>query len=568
MDPLSTPATPKQQVVERLKSATNVLVTVSKNPSVDQLASLIGFTLMLNKLGKHATAVYSGLTPNTLEFLEPDDTIEKTTDSLRDFIISLDKSKADKLRYKVEDDVVKIFITPYKTNITDKDLVFSQGDFNVEAVVALGVDSRDDLDQAIIAHGRILHDATVMTINAGSQTSDLGVINWQEEQASSLCEMLVSISESFRSGLLDTQMATAFLTGIVAETARFSNTKTSPKVMTMSAQLMAAGANQQLIATKLNEHEAEADELTIDKEGPGSAPVDATTPAKDVATLSISHEHPEETKEAEEVAQEEKEEEEEKPTVAPEEGKIHIDDHGNMNHLEDLLEADEKGPGKRELGERMKTIDPLPPSQTATPTLTFTPPTFGGSLNSSISPLPEPSTDPLSHNQSNPAALPNVEAMQPLATAEPAMKPKTPDPIQRALDSLPPSTPAPSPIQLPPLPMPGTPVVPTPPVSPAVNPLDSAVSETLTQLEGRIDAHHEEPIPDPVEHVSLNKARDAVEQAIGTMPYDAARPDPIKALGSQQIDLNPVHTPAAPVPPTPQASDPMAPPPVPPPLMP
>ena len=31
--------------------------------------------------------------------------------SLRDFIVALDKSKADKLRYKVEDKFVKIFIT-------------------------------------------------------------------------------------------------------------------------------------------------------------------------------------------------------------------------------------------------------------------------------------------------------------------------------------------------------------------------------------------------------------------------------------------------------------------------
>lgn len=65
--------------------------------------------------------------------------------------------------------------------------------------------------------------------------------------------MLVSISESFGSGLLDEQIATALLTGIVAETNRFSNEKTSPKVMTMSAQLMAAGANQQLIATNLRQ---------------------------------------------------------------------------------------------------------------------------------------------------------------------------------------------------------------------------------------------------------------------------------------------------------------------------
>ena len=67
--------------------------------------------------------------------------------------------------------------------------------------------------------------------------------------------MLVSLSEAIKGDkpLLDEQVATAFLTGIVAATDRFSNNKTSSKVMTMAAQLMAAGANQQLIAAKLEE---------------------------------------------------------------------------------------------------------------------------------------------------------------------------------------------------------------------------------------------------------------------------------------------------------------------------
>ncbi len=107
----------KQAIVDRLKQSNNILVTVSSNPSVDQLAACIGLTLALNKMGKHATAVFSGTVPSTIEFLQPEKTLEKNTDSLRDFIIALDKAKADKLRYKVEDKVVKIFITPYKNTI-------------------------------------------------------------------------------------------------------------------------------------------------------------------------------------------------------------------------------------------------------------------------------------------------------------------------------------------------------------------------------------------------------------------------------------------------------------------
>lgn len=244
----------KQQIVERVKSSTNILVTVSSNPSVDELSAALALTLMLNKMDKHATAVFSGTIPPAINFLQPNKTFENTVDSLRDFIIALDKEKADRLRYKVEDEVVRIFITPYKTTITEKDLQFSQGDFNVETIIALGVEKREELDKAIVAHGRILHDATVITINTRQDASSLGALDWQDTAASSLCEMLVSISEAFQQpGLLDEQISTALLTGIVGATERFSNRRTTPRVMTMAAQLMAAGANQQLIAINLQE---------------------------------------------------------------------------------------------------------------------------------------------------------------------------------------------------------------------------------------------------------------------------------------------------------------------------
>ncbi len=241
----------KKQIVDRLQTANSVLVTVNSNPTVDQLAACIGLTIALNKLEKHATAVFSGQVPDTLEFLRPEETLEKDTNSLRDFIIALDKSKADKLRYKVEDRVVKIFITPYRTSINENDLNFSQGDLNVDVVVALGVHEQKELDQAVTAHGRILHDATVITISSTGR-SELGSINWQDEHASSLSEMVTQITKLMGKKVLDEQIATALLTGVVAATDRFRNAQTSAQTMNVSADLMAAGANQQLVTSKLD----------------------------------------------------------------------------------------------------------------------------------------------------------------------------------------------------------------------------------------------------------------------------------------------------------------------------
>jgi hypothetical protein len=283
--------TPKQQVADRINRATNILVTVSNNPTVDQMAACLGFTVFLNKLGKHATAVFSGEVPSTVEFLQPEKTIKKNTDSLRDFIIALDKSKADKLRYKIEDKYVKIFITPYKTAIGEKDLEFSQGEVNVEVIVALGVHKREDLDASITAHGRILHDATIISVNSDAGT-DMGTINWREPKASSLCEMLADLSDTLKPGLLDAQISTAFLTGIVAETNRFSNAKTSAQTMSVSAKLINTGANQQLVATKLEPPEPPAPP-PAPKTPPQPSPKPANTtvelPRPTSASLSIPH---------------------------------------------------------------------------------------------------------------------------------------------------------------------------------------------------------------------------------------------------------------------------------------
>lgn len=286
----------KQQIVEKIKASANILLTVGNNPSVDDLSAAIGLAALLNKLDKHATAVFSGAIPPAITFLDPAKVFENNIDSLRDFIIALDKEKADHLRYKVEGDLVKIFITPYRTTISNEDLEFSHGDFNIDLIMVLGASNKEDLDKSIEAHGNILQNVSIISLSAGMQVSQLGNINWNDDTASSLSEMIAGIGEAMKSEkpLLDQQIATALLTGIVFSTARFSNAKTTSKVMTLAAQLMAAGADQQLIAAQLQEsHEINSLKYSpiISKNGePINAEVLSVVAPKPVdGSLSVQH---------------------------------------------------------------------------------------------------------------------------------------------------------------------------------------------------------------------------------------------------------------------------------------
>lgn len=541
---------PQQLVVERMRTAVNVLVTVSNNPTVDQLAAAIGFTIFLNKLGKHATAVFSGAVPSTIEFLKPDNTLEKNTDSLRDFIVSLDKSKADKLRYKVEENVVKIFITPYRTSLSEKDLNFSQGDFNVDAVVALGVTEREQLDQAIVAHGRILHDATVITVCAGNNSSSLGAINWQEAAASSLCEMLVSIADVVQPGMIDSQIATAYLTGIVAQTGRFRNEKTTPKIMSMAAQLMSAGANQQLIARSLEQitevplmsagaaqtlhtevdvrQDAVDGSLTIDHEASDepARPIDKQEPLATEEPIAVTPQ----VKPAEPT---EEEPAHETPNAAHH---IDIDEHGNMKKLT---------PSITSVGSSRRLLDASSePDKEKDLSTTFAGDPHHFTATASLDGEDEPSVDALvdkkiyhndrilSHKRIEPAS----DNTLPAITEEPVAAPISSS--VAAADELP-----------------------EPNATPVASVNDSVAFDasafndtTLHELEKTVDSPHffqdptttlteiEEAVDSP--HLTseapvqnIDKARDAVQSAIQSLPFDPNRPEPLQALNAAPVNL-------------------------------
>lgn len=240
-----------EKIISQINGAENILIALTSDPSVDEMTAALGLTLFLDKLGKHATAIYSGATPNALEFLQPEKTFEPNTNSLQDFIIALNKEKADHLRYKVDGDYVKIYITPYRTTLSESDLEFSHGDFNVDLVIALNVMAATDLDGALREHGRIVHDATSINITT-NPPGKFGEIEWSNVAASSVSEMAAELAYALSDKIeMEKETATAFLTGVVAATNRFSNERTTSDTMILAAKLMGSGADPQLIAANL-----------------------------------------------------------------------------------------------------------------------------------------------------------------------------------------------------------------------------------------------------------------------------------------------------------------------------
>ena len=244
--------TPKQQTSEAIRQADTILVLTGQHPSVDQAVAVMALSALLTKLGKSVTAIISDNPPASTQMLEVGN-VERGLAGPRDFVLKLDVTKAevDKLRYDVTDGKLNIHLTPLRGSFAPSDVTFGYGEFHYDLAIVLGVPTRARIDRIYEQNANSFENIPLVNLDFHRSNENYGAVNLIEPNASSLCEMLVALSESLQAGSIDAEIATALLMGIMGSTDRFTATHTSPKSLTVAAQMMAAGARQQAVVRAL-----------------------------------------------------------------------------------------------------------------------------------------------------------------------------------------------------------------------------------------------------------------------------------------------------------------------------
>jgi len=245
--------TPKQQTIELVRSAQKVLIFSHVNPDGDALGSILALTLVLKKLGKEVTAVTQENIPENLQFLPSKDHLSSTFSGTKDFILAVNTSKVkvDKLSYKnvVEENKLNIIITPTAGLFKPEDVTFSFGNYKYDLIIVLDSPDLERLGDFYDKNTELFYETPVVNIDHHGGNDHFGKVNWVDLTATSTAEILVALIESLSRDkpLLDSDVATALLTGIIVDTGSFQNSNTTPKSFTVAAQLVAAGARQQEI---------------------------------------------------------------------------------------------------------------------------------------------------------------------------------------------------------------------------------------------------------------------------------------------------------------------------------
>lgn len=246
---------PKQQVIERVREAEKILITTHKNPDGDAIGATLALLLFLKKIGKKVTAVTEDPAPDVFNYLPSFNEVSQNFSGTRDFVISVDvsKTKADKIMYKVQDNKLNIIISPKNGQFTESSVSFPPGGFNQDLIIVL---DSPDLERMGVIYDKnpdIFFETPVINIDHHAGNDHFGQVNLVDLTATSTSEILVSILEALspEKSPFDEDISTCLLTGIITDTGSFQNANTTPKSLTVSAQMVAAGARRDEIIKRV-----------------------------------------------------------------------------------------------------------------------------------------------------------------------------------------------------------------------------------------------------------------------------------------------------------------------------
>ncbi|PIQ77344.1 hypothetical protein COV82_04965 [Candidatus Peregrinibacteria bacterium CG11_big_fil_rev_8_21_14_0_20_46_8] len=239
----------QQDIVALLQKSKDILILPSSPIDGDCLGSSLSLYLVLKKLGKNVTVVAEEKIPHSYDFLPSIKAISETLDASQEFVISIDcrDHKVKNVRHEIQGNKVNIFVTPESGTIDKDHVSFENGAFKYDCIITVDAADPSQFGSIYENFPELLHLAPVINIDHHASNSSFGKINLVDIMAPSTTVLLLPIIEALGEKLMDEDVATLLLAGLITDTGSFQNPNTTPDAFAIAAKLIGFGARQQEI---------------------------------------------------------------------------------------------------------------------------------------------------------------------------------------------------------------------------------------------------------------------------------------------------------------------------------
>lgn len=241
----------EDQITKQLLRSNHVLILPSAPADGDSLGSALSLYKVLQKLGKKATVISSEPVPKDLKFLPMIEKIGGEFNDGGEFIITVG-ADVKEVRHEIMPGKVNLILTPAGNQKITRDLVsFGRGTEDYDVIVTVDTGDLVQLGRFYEENTELFHKLPLLNIDHHASNGEFGTLNHIDITASATTQMLVPLIKKLEKEtgqtLMDADIATLLLAGIITDTGSFQHSNTTPKAFSVAAELLDAGARQQEI---------------------------------------------------------------------------------------------------------------------------------------------------------------------------------------------------------------------------------------------------------------------------------------------------------------------------------
>jgi nanoRNase/pAp phosphatase (c-di-AMP/oligoRNAs hydrolase) len=243
-----------EQIQQLLHESKHILITFRKDGTGDAIASAIALSLFLQKQNKHVDIVVDEfILPKKFSFLPHGNEIKPQFPHLQKFIISLDlkNSGVQELSYDVNGDKLQIYITPKTGSITRDQVHTAQSDFRYDLIITLDTPDLHSLGNLTEMNTALFYALPIINIDYKANNERYGQINHVVLTTTSTSEAVAEIIRKISETDIDKTIATALLTGMIANTNSFKTKDIKPHTLSLASYLIGLGADREIIISEL-----------------------------------------------------------------------------------------------------------------------------------------------------------------------------------------------------------------------------------------------------------------------------------------------------------------------------
>lgn len=245
-----------QQVNKLINEAKHILITTNENDSGDSVCAGLALKKYLQIQNKPCDIATLAPTQEKIKFLNPNNEIKNNLPTLKKMIIEIDTKdkKINELNYDTSNDKLNIFIAPEEGELRTNDVQINYSDFKYDLIITLGSADLESIGSIYYDHSDFFYKTSIINIDRQASNEHYGQVNLVDLNKSSISEIIFDILKTLNKNIINKEISTLLLAGIMIGTRNFRSPHVSPDTLSTSAELIKEEADRERIIAGMSQH--------------------------------------------------------------------------------------------------------------------------------------------------------------------------------------------------------------------------------------------------------------------------------------------------------------------------